>query len=370
MLPVSSPTLVINEKRMRDNAVKMINKARHNRLEFRPHFKTHQSLYISELFRQQGVTGITVSSVDMAGYFTGNGWNDITIAFPFNIRETERLNALRAEGVEIRILLADTSVLKYLETNLKHKVKACIETDTGQGRSGIPAGNIAEIKQLADAISASKKIEFAGFYTHAGHTYQCRSREEVARTSAAALAKLAVLKKTFNTDICFGDTPSCSVLGEFGPVTQLSPGNFIFYDWMQKEIGSCSEQEIAVALYCPVAAKYPGRRELLIHGGAVHLSKEFLLDENGRPYFGVAAPVTGDGWGESAPGCKVISVSQEHGIIRCTDEFYASVQTGDLVAVLPVHSCLAADLMRYYMTTDGKTIDHMSGRPKPATLKL
>ena len=81
------PTLLVNPVIAQQNIAFMAEKARRQGIRFRPHFKTHQSAAVGEWFRQVGVTAITVSSVDMALYFADHGWDDITIAFPVNIRQ-------------------------------------------------------------------------------------------------------------------------------------------------------------------------------------------------------------------------------------------------------------------------------------------
>jgi len=49
-------------------------------------------------------------------------------------------------------------------------------------------------------------------------------------------------------------------------------------------------------------------------------------------------------------------LSQEHGIIRGEFEEIRRMQPGDLLEIVPVHSCLAADLAGYFLTTTGETI--------------
>jgi D-serine deaminase-like pyridoxal phosphate-dependent protein len=67
--------------------------AQKHSLAFRPHFKTHQSLELGNWFKDYGVTQITVSSLEMAEYFATQ-WNDITVAFPVNVLEINRINSL------------------------------------------------------------------------------------------------------------------------------------------------------------------------------------------------------------------------------------------------------------------------------------
>ena len=361
---MSFPALFIDETKARINIQKMARKVSSGKLEFRPHFKTHQSHVVGNWFREAGVSGITVSSLRMARYFAHAGWKDITIAFPVNILEAEKLDDLAGQ-ITLNVLAVDKETLVRLNESLSNTLGIYIELDPGYGRSGIPVNDHRKLEELKEYIEGASQLKFAGLYTHAGHSYKCRSVEEIKALAAPILEKLALLKSTFGGPVCFGDTPSCSVLEDFEPVDQLSPGNLVFYDWMQVNIGSCSPENIAVAMYCPVVAKYKSRNELLVHGGAVHFSKDSILNESGIPSFGVVAQSLDNGWGNPVPGAMLKSISQEHGIISCTKEFFDSVHTGDVIPVLPIHSCLTADLMGGYVTAEGATVDHMNKKAFP-----
>jgi D-serine deaminase-like pyridoxal phosphate-dependent protein len=126
---------------------------------------------------------------------------------------------------------------------------------------------------------------------------------------------------------------------------------------MQVNIGSCTYDDIAVVVACPVVGKNAQRKELLIHGGAVHFSKEVLKDADGTTHFGKLAVPTSSGWHGMIEGCYLKSISQEHGLIHATEEYLAKTEIGDIVFIYPAHSCLAADLMKsYFLITKGKQL--------------
>jgi len=137
---------------------------------------------------------------------------------------------------------------------------------------------------------------------------------------------------------------------------EIRPGNFVFYDLKQERIGSCSEQEIAVAVACPVVAKHAERNEIVLYGGAVHLSKDSFVDQDGTQVFGRVALFEDDSWSSSLPDTFVSSLSQEHGIVRTTAEILSRVHVGDVLVILPVHSCLLAYLLQDYHTLDGEIL--------------
>jgi D-serine deaminase-like pyridoxal phosphate-dependent protein len=54
----------------------------------------------------------------------------------------------------------------------------------------------------------------------------------------------------------------------------------------------------------------------------------------------------GERWRDFLPGAWVKSVTQEHGIVHLEPEDLGRLRIGDLLVLCPVHSCLAADLLR------------------------
>ena len=84
-------------------------------------------------------------------------------------------------------------------------------------------------------------------------------------------------------------------LKSFG-VDEIRPGNFVFYDLMQAQIGACSLDDISVAVACPVVARHPERSQIVIYGGAIHFSKEQLRLANGAPSYGRLARLTPNSW--------------------------------------------------------------------------
>ncbi len=357
------PTLFLNEKIARNNIKLMAAKAIKAGVKFRPHFKTHQSKEVGNWFRNYPIDGITTSSLKMANYFAEDGWNSITIAFPFNILETEEIDKL-AGKIDLRVLAVESSRIAQLDNKLSDDLGIYIEIDPGYGRSGILHSDDEAIQNIIQSINDSERLSLAGFYIHSGHTYKARGKSEILKTAASVLEIVTKLKSKYSIPICFGDTPSCSVLNDFGEIDEISPGNFVFYDWIQTQIGSCSFEDIAVAMYCPVVAKYKHRKELLIHGGAVHFSKDFDVNKEGSPYYGVVCNVKNNTWSEPISGTFLKSVSQEHGIISCSNTFFDEIEIGDIIAIIPIHSCLTADLMGGYTSTEGRKSDHISDNYK------
>lgn len=159
---ILQPSLILHTDKMINNIRMMHQKVEAAGAIFRPHFKTHQSGFVGNFFKEQGITKITVSSVQMAHYFAQHGWKDITIAFPFNIRETFKINELQRIS-KITLITASTEVLRYLQKHLTQPANILLKVDTGAQRSGIQATDFDRTDHFVEIATASELTHFAGF---------------------------------------------------------------------------------------------------------------------------------------------------------------------------------------------------------------
>ena len=347
---VTQPTLLIDSKKVISNIRRMKRKADESGVVFRPHFKTHQNLQVAEFFRQEGVSKITVSSVSMAEEFASQGWNDITIAFPVNLREMDQINQL-AKKIQLNLLVDSVFTIRFLDQHASNHLTTLIKIDTGYHRTGLLPSD-PEIDNILKEIASSPKLTFGGFLTHAGHTYQTKEKAEILDIMEQSREQLISLKhhhERFYPEfiISYGDTPSCSLATHFHGFDEIRPGNFVYNDVMQLHLGACSPGDIAVVTACPVVSIIKEREELAIYGGAVHLSKEHIEADQGFQLYGYVVRLDGDlRWSDPIPGAFVYSLSQGHGLISMPKKELLTFKPGDLVGIMPIHSCLTANLLR------------------------
>lgn len=365
---ITSPTLLVNEDICRKNIQQMAEKAKRNNVVFRPHFKTLVSLEISEWFKDYGVDKITVSSLEMAAYFADGGWDDITVAFPVNIREIERINRL-AEKIQLNLLVENKTAIDFLNKHLKYKVDISIKIDVGANRTGLTLEDLPLILDLVTSINISEKMNFKGILTHAGHTYKARGVKGIEKVHDSCQLILLKIKQAIqehlslptNTSfISIGDTPTCSRMEDFTWADEMRPGNFIFYDVMQWVIGSNTLDDIAVVMACPIVAKHERRKEIIIYGGAVHFAKDSIR----HPFlkqtiYGLVVELHENGWSHPEHKSYLAKLSQEHGTLKMSDELFEKYNVGDLIGVLPIHSCMTADCMGQYMDLKENIMERM-----------
>lgn len=364
---ICAPTLVVDTAKVRANVGRMAERARRNGAALRPHLKTHQSATIGRIFREAGVSAGTVSSAGMAAYFADSGWDDLTIAFPVNLRELPAYDAL-ASRVRLGLLVDHPDAVAALASGLTNPVEVWIKVDVGSRRCGIKADQVDAVAALATAISTAGAtkvrggrplLSLAGLLTHDSRSYAAYGAAEVGalyREGTGAVLKLrdALAARGFQgLKVSVGDTPSASLLEDWLGVDEARPGNFAYYDLQQLGTGACSPEEVAVAVACPVVGIYPERGEAVVYGGAVHLSKQAQPPSAGRfpgasaeTSYGGAWRMAGPRWDGLVPGAYLRGLTQEHGIVRLPADELARLRLGDLLFVCPVHSCLAAHALR------------------------
>lgn len=363
-MKITVPTLLVDKEKCFVNIKFMSDKAKKHNLILRPHFKTPQSIKIGNWYKEFGIDRITVSSLRMAEYFAADKWNDITVAFPVNVLEIDTINAL-ASKITLNILITSVEHIKILKEQLKHSVNFFIKIDTGTYRTGIDSNNIGEIDSILTESKKGEKLVFKGFLAHSGHTYKANSIEEIQSIHNEELKIMNRLKSKYKSiypEIIFsvGDTPACSLADNFEGMDEIRPGNFLFYDLQQWKIGSCSLDKIAAVMACPVVSKNDERKEILIYGGGVHFSKEVSTFDDGTLYFGYVVKLNENGWELSDKKSYIRALSQEHGLIKASDELYNETKIGDVLGILPVHSCMTADCMKKMFTLDGEEIRMMT----------
>ncbi|WP_242928777.1 alanine racemase [Pontibacter vulgaris] len=361
---ITVPTLLLDKAKCLQNIDMMVEKASRNNIRLRPHFKTHQSAQVGEWFRERGVEAITVSSLRMAQYFARHGWTDIMVAIPVNLREIELINEL-ASAISLHVVAVNPETVTALAELLEIPVNLWVKIDTGYHRTGLQPQDHTTLDEVINNVENSDKLIFKGFLAHDGHTYKQTEKEAIVTIYNTSVYLLQLVRDRYKTrfpqlQLSIGDTPSCSVLQSINGVDEIRPGNFVFYDLTQQHIGSCSFEQIAVCMACPVIAKHPDRLEIILYGGSVHFSKDVLPQQNGALY-GRVVELTEKGWTLPVNGIELVSLSQEHGIIRANEEQFNKYKIGDLIYVLPVHSCLTADLMKGYLTLEGERLEHLSG---------
>jgi D-serine deaminase-like pyridoxal phosphate-dependent protein len=361
---LKTPGLLLDLARVRRNAERMSGIARRNNVRLRPHIKTHKCVEVARLQTAGHDGAITVSKLAEAEAFARYGFSDITYAVPIERGKfAEAVEISRLGGIKLNLLTDDAETVKALDAAAGEagvQFDVFVKIDSGTHRVGVEP-HTAQAIEIPRTISDSKNLNFAGILTHAGHSYNVRTKEailEVARHERDSMVELAERLRGMGIEVptvSIGSTPTMSTIDHLNGIDEIRPGNYIFFDNFQATLGSCSFEDTALTVLAAVIHRDLSRNKLVIDAGAVALSKDrgpVGLD----PGCGYGRVLDMDG---TDTGLRVTGMSQEHGEIVADDGSVISrFKVGDRVRVLANHSCLTAAQHSHYNVMEKGEVVH------------
>ena len=331
-----TPCFVVDVERLQANIDRMAARAARHGVRLRPHVKTHKCLEIGEMQRRAGARGITVATLYEARIFAHHGFDDILWAFPVILNRLGEILEVAAM-TRLALLIDSHEAIDALESSgTRHPV--WLKVDCGYRRAGVDPTSEHAV-QLATRLAGSPSLDFEGILTHSGQAYQCRSPDEaaaVAETERSVMAAFAARLTGAGVSVpqvSVGSTPASSRATDLAGVSEIRPGNYVFHDRMQVEIGSCEIRDCAATILTSVVSSQPGATHCVIDAGALALSKD-PGNQGGDPGFGAIFADYEAGTIEK--DLHVSSLSQEHGILD------RALPVGTRLRLLPNHSCLTA----------------------------
>lgn len=361
-----TPALLLDRDRLESNLRRMAERALSLGVALRPHIKTHKCVEVAERQMALGASGITVSTLYEAAVFARHGFPDQTWAVPLSRSRVGQLAGL-CDTMRLGVLVDSGEAVEWLvEEGIETPV--WIKVDCGYHRAGVdPDSPFAE--EIARRVQASAGLEFAGLLSHSGQAYAAGSPVEVgtvAEHERSVMCRLALRMREAGIGVpavSVGSTPAMSQVTDLTDVTEARPGNYAFYDRHQAWLGSCSYCDPALTVLTSVISSQPGASHCVVDAGALALSKDPGPDSD--------PPSMGEIYedydrGRLAADARVVSLSQEHGIVN------ARYPLGSRLRVLPNHSCLTAyNFDTYWVTSEDEVVDRWriwSGRDLPAEL--
>jgi D-serine deaminase-like pyridoxal phosphate-dependent protein len=358
-----TPALVLDVARVRRNAERMSERVKSMGARLRPHIKTHKCVEIARLQTTAHSAALTVSTLAEAAWFAARGFTDLTYAVPIEQGKFAAAIELARECERLALLTDDLDTLALLNAAARAanvRLDLFLKVDCGYHRCGVEP-HTKEAFEIPRRIEDASHLRFAGILTHAGHSYHCRSLDELRRMAAherdlmvefaAALRGENILVPV----VSIGSTPTISTVEHLEGIDEARPGNYIFFDAFQATLGSCRFEDCALTVLSAVVHRDASRRKVVIDAGAIALSKdrgavEFdetcgygrVLDSEGRDL-----------------NLRVGALSQEHGIIEAADDAsFAQLRVGTRLRILANHSCLtAAQHPHYNVLEDGRIVD-------------
>jgi len=354
-----TPCALVDREVVDRNTARMARRAANLGVRLRPHVKTHKCAEAARLQVRGHSGAITTSTIEAARWFAGQGFDDVTWAVPLSPgRLAEAMELIRG-GCRLGLLLDDPAALAALEeAGGAQVVPVWLKVDCGYGRAGVdPDGDAGPA--LALRLHRSPRVDFRGVLAHAGHSYAAASVDEVRRIAGQERDVTVHFAERLRRagipvpGVSVGSTPTAVHAPHLRGVTEIRPGNYVFFDAFQAAIGSCELADVAFTVLTTVIGRHPDRHQLVLDAGALALSSDpgpVHVD----PACGFGRLLDLDG--QELPGLRLTRLSQEHGQARVEDpRLLDLLGIGDRLRVVPNHSCLSAALFTSYVVVERNT---------------
>lgn len=369
-----TPCLLVEERRLTRNLERMQAKAAAEGVALRPHIKTHKCAEIAQRQRALGAAGLTVATVSEAEVFIEAGFEDVRLAYDVVGEDKHRRLARLMPQAQISFCTdtpegAEAASAVYAAQDREARV--LMEIDVGHGRCGVPWDAADETAALARRIRALPGLRLAGLLTHAGQAYRGpqdgESKEAALRrvgadergrilTVAQRLHEAGCVDDPEAFAISIGSTPSLTYFenetrGPFS-VTEIRPGNYVFYDAMQVRLGAAALEDCALTAYATVISRRrerSGKERLYLDAGKKVLTTDtgFGTGDYGVILYNAAAM-------RAHPHARVTGLSEEHAWVEVPGG--ATFGVGDRVRLVPNHACTTVATQDRLYCVDGDEV--------------
>jgi D-serine deaminase-like pyridoxal phosphate-dependent protein len=358
-----TPSVLIDKPRLERNVDRMQAAASAHGIGLRPHAKTHKSPDLARVQMARGATGICCAKLGEAEVFAAAGIEDIRVPYPINPVNADRVIKL-LDLTRLSFIVDDLDVARgwsaVVHAN-KRSVDVLVKVDVGFHRCGIDPG-ASGAAELVARVADLPGLRFRGLLSHAGHAYGAGSESEtaaIAADEARTLTRLAAEVEALGRrveEISVGATPTARFSLQQDGITEVRPGNYIYFDRTQVGLGAAAWDDCALTVLARVVSR-PAADRLILDCGSKTLSTDQARGFREAPGFGVVfADIHTARPDESL---LVERLSEEHANVRVMGAASA-LRPGDLVRVLPNHACVVSNLVdSVWLVKGDEVLDEM-----------
>ncbi len=356
LFDLETPCVIVDHGKLIENIKFMQNIANENSVFLRPHIKAHKCLRMAKIQIEEGAIGVTASKTDEAIVFIEGGIKSITVAYP--IINKDKLDRLLISAIknntDIRMVVDSIEGITNISTvSNKYGVQipVFVKIDVGLHRCGLSENNPVLI-DLVNIIYDDRNISFAGLFSHAGHAYASNNADDIRLIASEECNVLLHLRKKIQNkgrniaEVSVGATPTALVSNTYSGITEIRPGNYVFFDMTSVHKGLIGAERVALSVLATVISKNDSY--YIIDAGSKTLSSDMGAHGTvGSGTYGQAYKL-GD-YENTSVSMPIIKLSEEHGFVQRNK---TNLKIGDKVRILPNHSCPVANLTEYLFIID------------------
>lgn len=337
---LDTPVLLLDRVTCDRNIARMAEFFRGRSCQLRPHFKNHKCTALARRqFDAGAVVGMTCAKLGEAEVLVERGFDNVLIANQVvGERKMKRLADL-ATRATVRVAMDDIAHARMISDAAQAAgsvVGLLIEVDVGMGRCGVPPGEPA--LQLAKAFAdlEGNGVTFWGLQAYEGHLPFVFDFAERTRLTQEAMGQAIETRQLLEDHgiqvqgISGGSSSTYKITGLIEGMTELQSGSYVTMDWSYQQ--AIPEFEIAMTILASVISR-PKPEVAVMDVGLKGVGSEF-----GPPKI------------KNHPDVQVPSFrSEEHLIVHNVPDW----RVGDVVEVIPSHSCTTSNLYRQMHVHEG-----------------
>ena len=356
-----TPQVLIDHTRAMNNIARVQALASAAGVRLRPHAKTHKSPAVARWQLDAGAVGIACAKIGEAEVFADAGVKNIRLPYPVNPANAPRLLALM-DRASISIIVDHPAVARGWSDAMQRAgrtLDVLVKVDVGFHRCGIDPN--ADPLGFIQTVASLPGLKLRGLLSHAGHAYHAASEDElgaIARQEAETLAGLRARASASGIaldEISVGATPTLRFsVGQQG-VTELRPGNYVYFDRTQVALNAASLDDCALTVLATVVSKHPGR--IILDCGSKTLTNDQARGISTAAGYGAVLAGESDDLDYAREIDETLTIerlSEEHATVRVTGA--TRLEPGDRVRVVPNHSCVVSNLVDVVRLVDGDQV--------------
>ena len=355
---IPTPRVYVDRARLQANISAMQARASGAGIRLRPHAKTHKSPAIARMQIDAGAVGVCCAKLGEAEVFADAGIKDIRLPYPTNPMNANRVLTLQ-DRVRLSIVVDSLDVARQWSDVMNgagRHLDVLIKVDVGFHRCGINP-DAPDALATARQIAACPGLRFLGLLSHAGHGYHAESADGLARIAAREIEILTGLADGLRAggfdvpEISVGATPTARFVTSQTGVTEMRPGNYVFFDRTQVGLGSATLDQCSLSIVSTVVSR-PDPARVVFDAGSKTLSSDGLRGFGHTIGYGfVYASLEAR---TPDPSIVIERLSEEHSVAKVTPD--CRLKPGDRVHILPNHACVVANLTDELLLVDGPAI--------------
>jgi D-serine deaminase-like pyridoxal phosphate-dependent protein len=349
-----TPQVVIDRTRARRNIDHAQQLASAAGMRLRPHAKTHKSPVIARWQIERGAVGVCCAKVGEAEVFVDAGIRDIRLPYPVNPVNAPRVIPLM-DRAAISIIVDHLAVARGWSDAMERAgrvLDVLVKVDVGFHRCGIDP-DAGDPLAFARDVAAMKGLRLRGLLSHAGHGYSAGSEEELSAIATREAAILTGLRDRAASsgialeELSVGATPTLRYSAQQRGLTELRPGNYVYFDRTQLALGSATLDQCALTVVATVVSK-PAADRIILDCGSKTLTTDQARGIAKAPGYGAVLTADGTGLDDTL---TIERLSEEHATVRAAGK--TRLEPGDRVRVLPNHSCVVSNLVDAVRLVEG-----------------